>query len=59
MKNVYEVIRRPLLTEKSTLLKEGQRTLVFEVQRRVADATGVRLEPELHFVGFDAAGEGS
>lgn len=36
MKNVYEVIRRPLLTEKSTLLKEAQRTLVFEVHR---DAT--------------------
>ena len=36
MKNVYEIIRRPLLTEKSTLLKEGQRTLVFEVHR---DAT--------------------
>jgi large subunit ribosomal protein L23 len=36
MKNLYEVIRRPLLTEKSTLLKEAQRTLVFEVHR---DAT--------------------
>ncbi len=36
MKNVYEVIRRPLLTEKSTLLKDSQRTLVFEVHR---DAT--------------------
>jgi large subunit ribosomal protein L23 len=36
MKNVYEVIRRPLITEKSTLLKENQRTLCFEVHR---DAT--------------------
>ena len=36
MKNLYEVIRRPLLTEKSTLLKESQSTLVFEVHR---DAT--------------------
>lgn len=40
------------------------RTLVFEVQRRVADATGVMLQPELHFVGFDeplddTPGEGS
>lgn len=35
------------------------RTLVFEVQRRVADATGVLLEPELHFVGFEAPGEAS
>jgi large subunit ribosomal protein L23 len=36
MKNLYEIIRRPLLTEKSTQLKEAQRTLVFEVHR---DAT--------------------
>jgi large subunit ribosomal protein L23 len=36
MKNLYEVIRRPLITEKSTLLKENQRTLCFEVHR---DAT--------------------
>jgi large subunit ribosomal protein L23 len=36
MKSIYEVIRRPLLTEKSTLLKEAQQTLVFEVHR---DAT--------------------
>ena len=31
MKNLYEVIRRPLVTEKSTLLKETQRSLCFEV----------------------------
>ncbi len=36
MKNLYEVIRRPLLTEKSTVLKDSQQTLVFEVHR---DAT--------------------
>ena len=36
MKSVYEVLRRPLITEKSTLLKENQRTLGFEVHR---DAT--------------------
>jgi large subunit ribosomal protein L23 len=36
MKNLYEVIRRPLITEKSTLLKETQRSLCFEVHR---DAT--------------------
>jgi len=29
MKNLYEVIRRPLITEKSTLLKETQATLAF------------------------------
>lgn len=36
MKNMYEVIRRPLITEKMTNLKETQRTLGFEVHR---DAT--------------------
>jgi large subunit ribosomal protein L23 len=36
MKNLYDVIRRPLITEKSTSLKETQRTLCFEVHR---DAT--------------------
>ena len=29
MKNVYEVIRRPLITEKTTALKETQRSLCF------------------------------
>ena len=36
MKNIYEVIRRPLVTEKATALKEGQGVLCFEVHR---DAT--------------------
>ena len=36
MKNLYEVLRRPLITEKTTNLKENQRTLAFEVHR---DAT--------------------
>ena len=36
MKNLYDVIRRPLITEKSTSLKETQRSLCFEVHR---DAT--------------------
>ena len=36
MDSIYQVIRRPLITEKSTLLKESQQTLVFEVHR---DAT--------------------
>src|SRR5687768_5764249 len=36
MMNMYEVIRRPLITEKSTNLKETQSTLGFEVHR---DAT--------------------
>jgi large subunit ribosomal protein L23 len=33
MKNLYEVIRRPLITEKSTALKETQQTLCFEVHK--------------------------
>jgi large subunit ribosomal protein L23 len=36
MKNMYEVIRRPLVTEKMTNLKETQHTVGFEVHR---DAT--------------------
>jgi large subunit ribosomal protein L23 len=36
MKNLFQVIRRPLITEKSTSLKETQHTVCFEVHR---DAT--------------------
>jgi large subunit ribosomal protein L23 len=36
MKNLYEVIRRPLITEKATAVKESQRAVCFEVHR---DAT--------------------
>ncbi len=36
MRNLHDVIRRPLITEKSTLLKETQSSLCFEVHR---DAT--------------------
>ena len=36
MKNIYEVIRRPLITEKAALQKETQRTVCFEVH---SDAT--------------------
>jgi large subunit ribosomal protein L23 len=36
MRNVHDVLRRPLITEKSTILKETQRSLCFEVHR---DAT--------------------
>ena len=31
MKTVYEIIRRPIITEKGMQIKELQRTLVFEV----------------------------
>lgn len=33
-KRVYEVLKRPLVTEKSTLQKEQHNTLFFEVDRR-------------------------
>ena len=33
MKNLYDVIRRPLVTEKTTKLKEEQHSLCFEVHR--------------------------
>jgi large subunit ribosomal protein L23 len=31
MQNLTEIIRRPLITEKTTVLREGDRTLVFQV----------------------------
>ena len=36
MKNIYQVIRRPLITEKAAIQKETQHTVCFEVHR---DAT--------------------
>ncbi len=49
MKNLYDVIRRPLITEKSTNLKETQRTLVFEVHR---DATKPEIKKAVELL-FD------
>ena len=43
--NIYEVIRGPLITEKSTDLKEDQRTLCFKVARE-ATKTEVRRAVE-------------
>ncbi|MDP3936558.1 MAG: 50S ribosomal protein L23 [Deltaproteobacteria bacterium] len=34
MQNLYEVIRRPVVTEKSTDLKEAGNVIAFEVNRR-------------------------
>jgi large subunit ribosomal protein L23 len=31
MKNLYEIIRRPIITEKSTLLREEANKVIFEV----------------------------
>ena len=41
MNNLYEIIRRPLITEKSTALKETQHSLCFEVHR---DATKPQIK---------------
>lgn len=46
--NPYDVIRRPVITEKATILKEDERTLCFEVHRR-ANATDVRRAVEKVF----------
>jgi large subunit ribosomal protein L23 len=34
MKNIYEVIKRPLITEKTTIQKEAANQVSFEVDRR-------------------------
>jgi len=34
MKNIYEVLKRPILTEKSTAQKEIANKVIFEVDRR-------------------------
>ena len=53
MKNLYDVIRRPLITEKSTGLKETQRTLCFEVHR---DATKPEIKKAVEsFFGVKVA----
>lgn len=46
--NPYDVIRRPVITEKATLLKDEQQTLCFEVHRR-ATATDIRRAVETVF----------
>ena len=55
--NVYEVIQGPLITEKSTDLKEEQRTLCFKVARG-ATKTEVRKAVEAYQGqnGLDADG---
>ncbi len=39
--NVHDVIRRPVITEKATLLKDSEHTLCFEVAKR---ATSVDVQ---------------
>ncbi len=46
--NIYEVIRRPLITEKGVAVKDEQRTLVFEVARD-ANKTQIKAAVEKLF----------
>ena len=46
--NAYDIIRRPVITEKATLLKEAEHTLCLEVHRR-ATATEIRRAVETVF----------
>jgi len=46
--NPYDVIRRPVITEKATIMKEDAHTLCFEVDRR-ATVTDVRRAVETVF----------
>jgi len=46
--NPYEIIRRPVITEKATLMKDDAHTLCFEVDRR-ASALDVRRAVEAVF----------
>jgi large subunit ribosomal protein L23 len=46
--NPYDVIRKPVITEKATVLKEEEHTLCFEVHRR-ANATEIRRAVEAVF----------
>ena len=46
--NPFDVIRKPVITEKATLLKEEEHTLCFEVDRR-ANVTEIRRAVEAVF----------
>ena len=46
--NPHDVIRRPVITEKATILKESEHTLCFEVARR-ATVTEIRRAVEAVF----------
>jgi large subunit ribosomal protein L23 len=54
MKSVYDVIRRPLITEKTTRLKESQRSICFEVQRNATKPEIKRAVEQLFEVKVDS-----
>jgi large subunit ribosomal protein L23 len=47
MKSAYQIIRRPIITEKGLGIKELQRTLVFEV---AAKATKTEVKEAVHSI---------
>ena len=51
--NVYEVIRRPLVTEKGVDKKDNERTLVFEVS---AEANKTQVKQAVEKLGHEAPG---
>ena len=51
--NLYEVIRRPLVTEKGVLKKDTERTLCFEVHSG-ANKTQVKSAPRLSWASCGA-----
>jgi large subunit ribosomal protein L23 len=51
--NAHEVIRRPVITEKATLMKEGSATLCFEVDRRASTVDVRRAVEEIFKVKVD------
>lgn len=51
--NVHDVIRRPVITEKATLMKEQTATLCFEVDRRATVVDVHRAVEEIFKVKVD------
>ncbi|MCG6921383.1 MAG: 50S ribosomal protein L23 [Acidobacteria bacterium] len=54
MKSIYDVIRRPLITEKAAIQKDAQHTVCFEVHR---DATKPEIKKAVEAL-FDTKVEG-
>jgi large subunit ribosomal protein L23 len=54
MNNVFEIIRRPLITEKSSALKDTQRVVCFEVQPKATKTEIKRAVERLFEVKVEA-----
>jgi len=52
--NPYDVIRRPVITEKATILKDEQRTLCFEVDERATSPDIRRAVEKIFDVKVDS-----